>query len=611
MQHQDAEIEDIEKLVQRDLMDQAYVQALPGYFITALLAALLTFAFQYAPEPIPKTILIWFVAILGITILRVGLYFLAKNKETGFPMPRKQVFLINCFLSAGIWSSIGLLLATLKSDMDLFVIIPMLQAAVIAGAIATMSASPLGLVIFVIPILGSMIVSNFLLDAQHKYVFAVAMMVFVAVFVLSRNKTYEYLYSNARMRYEMKELLSQVVKSKEVAEASNASKSQFLANMSHEIRTPMNGVIGTLQLLQDTELSNKQSYLQKTALDSAESLLNLLSGILDLSKIEAGKLELEKQTFSPRKLMDEVIANFQPMILKQGTQLRTNISAELPSAVLGDGARLKQVLSNLIGNAAKFTRRGSITLGLEAELKENSVTVFKFSVEDTGVGIAPEAQKKIFNAFDQADSSTTRIFGGTGLGLNISQTFVQLMGGEITVESALGAGSTFRFEVELPHAQIDTPESTKILAAEKETSFGMQKISGNVLLVEDNKVNQIIAKGFLEKAGMDVKLAADGKKALEKLGAEQFDVVFMDCQMPVMDGYEATRIWREKETELNASSIPIIALTANAMKGDREKCLAAGMSDYISKPIDKVLLHQKLCEWILPKNNAKANEQVA
>ena len=375
------------------------------------------------------------------------------------------------------------------------------------------------------------------------------------------------------------------------------AKSEFLAKMSHEIRTPLNGVIATADLMAATQLNDEQHELLDTLRLSAKTLLGIINDILDFSKIEAGRMVLETLPFTPTVLVEEVVSIMAPAAHSKGLTVRTELSSSLPHSVAGDPLRLRQILLNFVGNAIKFTACGEVVIrAMRLKKGEGQSAWLRFEVQDTGVGIPPEKQAGIFDAFTQADSSVTRQYGGTGLGLAICKRLVELMGGQIGVYSQPGQGSCFWFEVPLPVIQENAPEETT--AQPSGSALNSHELDGvRVLLVEDNPVNQKVAIRMLQKLGCVVELAENGQQALEKLERASYDIVLMDMQMPVMDGLTATRLLRQREQQTGHHQV-VIALTANAMQTDRELCLEAGMDDYLSKPLTLDALQVMLLRWV-------------
>lgn len=394
--------------------------------------------------------------------------------------------------------------------------------------------------------------------------------------------------------------IDELVKARESALEAARIKAQFLANMSHEIRTPMNGVLGMAELLLQTPLESKQKEYAQTISISAQHLLSIINDILDFSKLEAGEMPLEQLNFSIEQCIQEVVGLLDSQVEAQGLNLTIDSDPNLPQQVQGDPGRLRQIILNLVGNAVKFTPSGSVQIKTEVKAEtETTVTVY-FAVIDTGIGIAPEEVKKLFRSFSQVDASTSRQYGGTGLGLAICKQLVTLMGGEIGVESEVARGSNFWFQISFKKATVETEikEKSDFLSKIGLSEFNADKIPLKplkILVAEDNTINQAVALNQLQMLGYIADCVSNGEEALALLQQQNYDLVLMDCQMPVMDGYTTTQELRRYEG--NQRHTIVIALTANAMLADREKCLAAGMDDYLSKPIQQEELARAIHYW--------------
>jgi signal transduction histidine kinase/CheY-like chemotaxis protein len=390
---------------------------------------------------------------------------------------------------------------------------------------------------------------------------------------------------------EQHQAMAQLIQTREEAEKANNAKSDFLAMMSHELRTPMNGVLGMLQLLETTEMTPEQVEYAALASESTEHLLKVINDILDFSRIERSELELEHIPFNLAELIGACAQSFQHSAAQRKLDLRLVIPEDMQGLqVQGDPTRIRQILVNLIGNALKFTEQGRVSIQPQWQSLDHELLWFTCTVRDSGIGIAPESLELMFNAFQQADSSISRRYGGTGLGLPIARTLAERMGGTLRAQSEEGRGSVFTLEIPLALYQQPLPLLTN------RTPTGNGDGAGrNVLLVEDNPVNQTVIEAMLRSLGFTVSVAVDGAQAVRSAEDLTFEAILMDCRLPIIDGYEATRQIRRLP---GCVDLPIIALTANALQGDREACLSAGMNDYLAKPFKRTDLQQILKRWV-------------
>ncbi len=503
----------------------------------------------------------------------------------------------NAALIGLMWATATLTIYPRLAGMELT-----LYIIIICGSVATassfMSMAGRGFEILAALQLGSLsLVSVFGPDVR-SYVLALLAIIFGMTMARNGREFRQASMRSLRHGLEADQANESLRHAKEAAEAANLAKSQFLATMSHEIRTPMNGVLGALELLRQTTLEIRQRRLVKTAAASGESLMLILNDVLDHSKIEAGKLTLSPTPMSLHSVAAAATSLFKANAEQRGLTVTLNVGPDVPDGVVGDGPRLKQVLLNLIGNGVKFTETGGVTVVLTAlhgAAPQEGRCRVRFEVRDSGIGIPPEQLVEVFLPFHQVQNTRARQRGGTGLGLAISQRIVEAMGGRISATSRMGAGSSFHFDLNLELAPHE-PASTV------DTDFGQydnqDNLRGVVLLVEDNVVNRMIGAEMLRSLGLDVLEAEDGHQGAGMAETQHVDLVLMDIQMPVLDGYGAARRLREREARLRLPRIPICALTANAFEEDAARAVAAGMDGHLAKPYSRAQLYDMLRRWL-------------
>jgi len=580
-------------------------RSLPGLPAYPLVCLILGFSFTYIQDH-PEWVYSLTAASLVLAVARAVLVAGFERLYDRNPRLWKTSFVTGVLLAGGLWSALATR-AVLLYGFQWTGLVAMLITAVFCTMSLLVYAQDFRLILcFNVVMIAPMAAALFLLGSREGYSLALSIL-FYALYVVLQARQVNREHWQAWVNTKLLEVrATELEEARNLAETANRAKSEFLANMSHEIRTPMYGIVGSIEQLRKSNLPTQDREFVETVSTSAGVLLELIDDVLDFSKIEAGKMTLQRVGFRLTDIADLVMEMFAPRAADKTIDLELDVAEGLPSRLLGDPSRLQQVLINLVSNAIKFTDQGAVRLRLEPQGLEDGQHRVRFSVTDTGIGIPREAQRGLFDAFTQVDSSPTRRFGGTGLGLAISRRIVQMMGGELELESAPGVGSKFFFTAvfdRLSTGQVPLELAAKVLA--EPTRKRRPRRSFRILLVEDNPVNQMVASRQLELLGYRSDAVDDGRKALEALEADDYDLVLMDCQMPEIDGYEATRQIRERETDRKHT--PVVAMTAHAVKGDRAKCLAAGMDDYLSKPFRETDLEAMLDRWLYAEPDASSD----
>ncbi len=562
--------------------------------ITNIIAGFLIFYLFYQ-ETATTNLIIWLSVVFTAIALRqfvIQQKIICKTIETCYFYLAASTFLIACAIASIVW------LPNIASSLINITTLTILGAGISSGGIFIFSMDRRIQLLYILPFPISIGIRILTSPNESIHSLAYLVIMYIIVILIYGKRTTQELHKNLTLRFKNELLADEMITAKQSAEKANQSKSIFLANMSHEIRTPMNAIIGLTDMMLKTKMDNQQQYLVQNIKQSSNNLLGIINDILDISKIEANELSIENHPFSIEKLLDNIQSNVQQLADDKKLALNINIHLNKQKTLwfIGDDLRLSQVLLNLTSNAIKFSEKGAVSINVDVDAIDNKKSILTFKVIDTGIGISSAHLKTIFSRFQQADSSIVRQYGGSGLGLTISKELVELMGGTLSVNSTVNKGSCFFFSLTLKTYYAKNTSSEK--------TYLIKKKKFHILLVEDNEMNQLIAETILMNDGHQVTIAENGLIALQKIAEQSFDVVFMDIQMPVMNGYLAAKIIRTSEKfiytqneidstlshqlhdKLKGKHIPIFALTAHAMADDQKKCTEVGMDHYLTKPFD-------------------------